>query len=805
MAVLPGIRINDIEAAEGSDGETKEFLFTVELTGVFDELVTVQYESAQFSATSTATDRDFFRIGESTLFFEPGETLQTIVVQTIADTDVESDEKFFINLFDPVNAEILDDQGEFLLNNDDLPIPQASINSVVKLEGDGANKTYTFTVQLDKPAAGGESFEFMTVDGTATTADNDYTTTSGTLTFAPTETEKSLDVIVRGDLADEIDEQFFVNLFNPMGLALADDQGRGVIANDDDPDAILVISDGINISNEFGQEGNEEDTTYEFEVRLVGKPSGAVSVTVTSADGTAIAGEDYDSVSQQLAFAAGETTKTVQVIVSGDTDEEADEDFFLNLSNATGARIFDDQGRGLIINDEDVVNRDEGLDQTVQVIADVMQAIAETDDPPPEPGEIINTTGVINGGRGDVTNLLVQIGLQVIRDLELTDAIVAVFDPVNAIVTTPEGRSNGFTEAAGMLSQSANSFYSGDGPVELLVIPNASAGVYNLQLEGVGQGNFRAAVSRVDGSGVIGTETVEGNLTDNLEVALDFTVAIPGEVAAASDGPALASGESGEGDGNVGIFSVASTAGSTDSDSDDDNDAQSAADQIGAAIAAAAAEAKAAAAAVLNALPQGLAGAIAGLFGLGTDTDVDDPNDPEDDGPKLSDLIFEAVGGSLTGAPIKLGEELIEMLAPLLPVSEDDDSDNDDKDGEGDGDADGTEEAAPADADAESTEGKTSQNSRARSGQQWAALFEDQDETDELLLWEPAGRLKRTKVDQPPRRAVKSSDASDETEVSAIYPPTPGRAAWLDVDERKRQNPDSPWATEETDDGGAAE
>jgi disulfide oxidoreductase YuzD len=808
VAVLPGIRINDIEADEGSDGGTREFLFTVELTGVFDELVTVQYESAQFSATSTAADRDFFRIGESTLFFEPGEIIQTIVVQTIADTVVEPDEKFFINLFDPVNAEILDDQGVFLLNNDDLPIPQASINSVIKLEGDGGDKTYTFTVQLDKPAAGGEAFEFTTVDGTATAADNDYTTTSGTLTFAADETKKTLDVIVRGDLADEIDEQFFVNLFNPMGLALADDQGRGVIANDDDPDAILVISDGVNISNEFGQEGNEEDTTYEFEVRLVGKPSGPVSVAVNSADGTAIAGEDYNPVSQQLVFAAGETTKTVQVTVSGDTDVEADEEFFLNLSNATGARIFDDQGRGLIINDEDVVNRDEGLDQTLQVIANVMRAIAETNDPPPEPGVIINTTGVVNGGRSDVTNLLVQIGLQVIRDLELTDAIVAVFDPVNAIVTTPEGRSNGFTEAAGMLSQSANSFYSGDGPVELLVIPNASAGVYNLQLEGVGQGNFRAAVSRVDGSGVIGTETIEGNLTDNLVVALDFTVAIPGEVAAAADGPALASAEQGEGDGNVGIFSVASTAGSSDSDSDDgDENAQSAAEQIGAAIAAAAAEARAAAAAVLNALPQGLSGAIAGLFGLGTPEDGDDPNEPEDDGPKLSDLIFEAVGGSLTGAPVKLGEELIEMLAPLLPFGEDDDSDSEGEEGEGDGDADPVEEAGADAEDAESAEGKTSRNSRARSGQQWAVLFEDQEAMDELLLWEPApaSRLKRTKVDQPPRRAAKSQDASDDTEVSAIYPPTSRRAAWLDVDERNRQKPDSPWAPEPTDGESAAE
>ncbi len=58
-----------------------------------------------------------------------------------------------------------------------------------------------------------------------------------------------------------------------------------------------------------------------------------LSVDFTTADGTAIAGVDYDAVSGTLIFAAGDTTQTVVVPVIGDMQGEFNETFFVNLSN----------------------------------------------------------------------------------------------------------------------------------------------------------------------------------------------------------------------------------------------------------------------------------------------------------------------------------------------------------------------------------------------------------------------------------------------------------------------------------------
>ena len=538
VAELPGIRISDVTQEETNDG-VLEFVFNVELTGVFDQLVTVDYESEEFSATSARDGRDFFRLGQSTLFFEPGEVLQQVIVQVMGDTDVESDETFFVNLFGATNAEIIDDQGAGLILNDDFVTPLVSIDDVTQLEGD-VDGTLTFTVSLDKAPQTTATVDFTTADGTAF-AGSDFTATSGTLTFNPGETSKTIDVTVLGDVIDEIDKQFFINLSNANGLLIDDDQGRATMIDDDDPDAIIQISDGINITQEFGKEGNAGLTTYEFTVEIIGKPTRTVTVALDTESGTATAGSDFLEVHDQLTFEVGEFTKTIQVDVLGDASVEPDEEFFVNLSNADGVRIFDDQGVGTIINDDAFVVRQEGLDATQEIedrLVEMMGAEVGSKDfaAPPE--------------------LLLELGLEIIERLGLTEVVFLVADPVDVVITTPQGRSNGFQESTGVVSQSPNSFYSGDGATELIVLPNASQGTYNLSLAGVGSGEFSVSAAMVTSTGQVLMENVEGTLAGGggLELALDFTATptiptddpnknIPGEVVTI---PGLESGEDGD-------------------------------------------------------------------------------------------------------------------------------------------------------------------------------------------------------------------------------------------------------------------
>ena len=75
---------------------------------------------------------------------------------------------------------------------------------------------------------------FRAADGTATTSDSDYLARTGTLTFAPGETTKTITIDVKGDSKKEADEYFYLDLFGNSGNALfTKNRGVGTILNDD--------------------------------------------------------------------------------------------------------------------------------------------------------------------------------------------------------------------------------------------------------------------------------------------------------------------------------------------------------------------------------------------------------------------------------------------------------------------------------------------------------------------------------------------------------------------------------------------
>jgi len=108
----------------------------------------------------------------------------------------------------------------------------------------------------------------------------------------------------------------------------------------------------IAISDTSVSEGDSGTVNAVFAVTLNLTATAPVTVTYATADGTATAGSDYDSATGTLTFQAGERQKTITVGVRGDTAVESDETFTVNLSNAQGAEISDNQAIGTIVNDD---------------------------------------------------------------------------------------------------------------------------------------------------------------------------------------------------------------------------------------------------------------------------------------------------------------------------------------------------------------------------------------------------------------------------------------------------------------------
>ena len=217
----------------------------------------------------------------------------------------------------------------------DTPSVFVAIGGLAVSEGDEGAQEMDVTVKLSMPLDDTVSVDFTTADLEATAADQDYMPTTGTLTFAPGETEQSIRVAINGDSKVEADESFRLVLSNPQpeAVQLLFSEVTITIVNDDppptDPPSVFVAIGGLAVSE--GDEGAQEmDVTVKLSMPL----DDTVSVDFTTADLEATAADqDYMPTTGTLTFAPGETEQSIRVAINGDSKVEADESFRLVLSN----------------------------------------------------------------------------------------------------------------------------------------------------------------------------------------------------------------------------------------------------------------------------------------------------------------------------------------------------------------------------------------------------------------------------------------------------------------------------------------
>jgi hypothetical protein len=109
----------------------------------------------------------------------------------------------------------------------------------------------------------------------------------------------------------------------------------------------------LSINDVSLSEGNSGTKQFDFTVTLSQTTNSQVTVDYATANGTATTGNnDYEQASGTLTIPANAQSRTISVTVNGDTTDEGNETFFVNLSNANNATIADGQGQGTIQNDD---------------------------------------------------------------------------------------------------------------------------------------------------------------------------------------------------------------------------------------------------------------------------------------------------------------------------------------------------------------------------------------------------------------------------------------------------------------------
>jgi hypothetical protein len=238
--VLPALSVTGFSIAEGDSGTTTA-TFVVGLSARSPRAVIVDYATRDGSAIAASGD---YTPVAGRLTLDAGATSATIDVQIHGDAVEEPDETFTLRLRNPAGARLTVAEASGEIVDDDGGAgpgagPELSIRDARASEGDSGRRPVRFTVTLSSPARHEVTVDFTTADGSASAGD-DYEATSGQLRLPPGATSRSLAVNVLGDAEVEGDEDFVVELSNPVGAGLGRSSAHGLILDDDGPGAVSL-------------------------------------------------------------------------------------------------------------------------------------------------------------------------------------------------------------------------------------------------------------------------------------------------------------------------------------------------------------------------------------------------------------------------------------------------------------------------------------------------------------------------------------------------------------------------------------
>lgn len=221
----PYIYIDSPSVVEGNSG-TKTMTFTVSLSNTTDVDVTVDYATAD----GTAGSNDY-QSKTGTVTIPAGQLSAPVNITINGDRLGEYDEYLGVNLSNPNGAQIGNGSGYGYIRDDE---PRISLSDPTPIsEGNRGTKSLSFTIKLSAAYDQSVTVNYATSDGSAI-AGEDYVATSGTVTFAPGETSKTIVVQIKGDKKKEADEWFMVNLSDASSDSLIwVGYGYGTIKNDD--------------------------------------------------------------------------------------------------------------------------------------------------------------------------------------------------------------------------------------------------------------------------------------------------------------------------------------------------------------------------------------------------------------------------------------------------------------------------------------------------------------------------------------------------------------------------------------------
>jgi hypothetical protein len=229
-APTPSVTVSDITVVEGNGGSGAA-TFTIKASPRPRACCSLTVDWSTEDGTAAAPTDYTSRSG--TITFSRRMSSVTVTVPVKGDLLDEVDESFTVHLSNLTGGPgtIGDATGVGTISDDDA-MPSVSVWDGFATEGDAGTADLTYTVVLSAPSGRVVDVDWATVDGTAAEP-ADYVSASGTVSFNPGETSKTVTVAVVGDEVAEGNETFGLALSAPANAAVSVAAGTGTILDDD--------------------------------------------------------------------------------------------------------------------------------------------------------------------------------------------------------------------------------------------------------------------------------------------------------------------------------------------------------------------------------------------------------------------------------------------------------------------------------------------------------------------------------------------------------------------------------------------